>query len=189
MAKRKLILDVDTGTDDAVAIMCAALHPESGSRGVHDRQWQRRSPILHQQYASRAGVRRPRRRAGLRGARPSAGAARFSDSARRQDRQWRSWPGTADSGDDAAQAGDERRRLPDRRLQKRHRRDRAYAGRAAFQHRGDAGRLSEARRPRPRSDHHGRKPITRGTPPHRRNSTSGRTRKPPRRCLRRGFAK
>jgi inosine-uridine nucleoside N-ribohydrolase len=27
MAKRKLILDVDTGTDDAVAIMCAALHP------------------------------------------------------------------------------------------------------------------------------------------------------------------
>jgi inosine-uridine nucleoside N-ribohydrolase len=28
MTKRKLILDVDTGTDDAVAIMCAALHPE-----------------------------------------------------------------------------------------------------------------------------------------------------------------
>ncbi len=28
MAKRKLILDVDTGTDDAVAIMCAALHPD-----------------------------------------------------------------------------------------------------------------------------------------------------------------
>jgi inosine-uridine nucleoside N-ribohydrolase len=28
MPKRKLILDVDTGTDDAVAIMCAALHPE-----------------------------------------------------------------------------------------------------------------------------------------------------------------
>lgn len=28
MARRKLILDVDTGTDDAVAIMCAALHPE-----------------------------------------------------------------------------------------------------------------------------------------------------------------
>ena len=27
MARRKLILDVDTGTDDAVAIMCAALHP------------------------------------------------------------------------------------------------------------------------------------------------------------------
>ncbi len=27
MTKRKLILDVDTGTDDAVAIMCAALHP------------------------------------------------------------------------------------------------------------------------------------------------------------------
>ncbi len=26
MARRKLILDVDTGTDDAVAIMCAALH-------------------------------------------------------------------------------------------------------------------------------------------------------------------
>lgn len=28
MTKRKLILDVDTGTDDAVAIMCAALHPD-----------------------------------------------------------------------------------------------------------------------------------------------------------------
>ncbi len=28
MPKRKLILDVDTGTDDAVAIMCAALHPD-----------------------------------------------------------------------------------------------------------------------------------------------------------------
>lgn len=28
MSRRKLILDVDTGTDDAVAIMCAALHPE-----------------------------------------------------------------------------------------------------------------------------------------------------------------
>lgn len=28
MVKRKLILDVDTGTDDAVAIMCAALHPD-----------------------------------------------------------------------------------------------------------------------------------------------------------------
>jgi inosine-uridine nucleoside N-ribohydrolase len=28
MIKRKLILDVDTGTDDAVAIMCAALHPD-----------------------------------------------------------------------------------------------------------------------------------------------------------------
>lgn len=27
MSRRKLILDVDTGTDDAVAIMCAALHP------------------------------------------------------------------------------------------------------------------------------------------------------------------
>lgn len=28
MTRRKLILDVDTGTDDAVAIMCAALHPQ-----------------------------------------------------------------------------------------------------------------------------------------------------------------
>ena len=28
MPRRKLILDVDTGTDDAVAIMCAALHPD-----------------------------------------------------------------------------------------------------------------------------------------------------------------
>jgi hypothetical protein len=31
---RKLILDVDTGTDDAVAIMLAALHPELELVGV-----------------------------------------------------------------------------------------------------------------------------------------------------------
>src|SRR5271156_5741781 len=31
---RKLILDVDTGTDDAVAIMLAALHPELELSGV-----------------------------------------------------------------------------------------------------------------------------------------------------------
>ena len=34
MARRKLILDVDTGTDDAVAIMCAALHPDLELVGV-----------------------------------------------------------------------------------------------------------------------------------------------------------
>jgi len=34
MARRKLILDVDTGTDDAVAIMLAALHPDLELIGV-----------------------------------------------------------------------------------------------------------------------------------------------------------
>ena len=34
MTRRKLILDVDTGTDDAVAIMCAALHPALDLIGV-----------------------------------------------------------------------------------------------------------------------------------------------------------
>jgi len=34
MKKRKLILDVDTGTDDAVAIMLAALHPDLDLLGV-----------------------------------------------------------------------------------------------------------------------------------------------------------
>jgi inosine-uridine nucleoside N-ribohydrolase len=34
MARKKLILDVDTGTDDAVAIMLAALHPELELIGV-----------------------------------------------------------------------------------------------------------------------------------------------------------
>ncbi|HEX3347832.1 MAG TPA: nucleoside hydrolase, partial [Acetobacteraceae bacterium] len=34
MARRKLILDVDTGTDDAVAIMLATLHPALDLIGV-----------------------------------------------------------------------------------------------------------------------------------------------------------
>jgi inosine-uridine nucleoside N-ribohydrolase len=34
MTRRPLILDVDTGTDDAVAVMCAALHPDLELLGV-----------------------------------------------------------------------------------------------------------------------------------------------------------
>ena len=65
MARRKLILDVDTGTDDAVAIMCAALHPDLDLVACTTVNGNVEVRILHEQHLEGARVRRPGRRSRL----------------------------------------------------------------------------------------------------------------------------
>ena len=82
MAKRKLILDVDTGTDDAVAIMCAALHPElelvacTTVNGNVEVQYCTNNTLRALEFVGRGDI------PGLRGAEPPAGAPGLPHSAR-----------------------------------------------------------------------------------------------------------
>ena len=80
---RKLILDVDTGTDDAVAIMLAALHPELELVGCTTVNGNVAGRALHRQHAARARPYRPRRHPGVRGTRAPAGAPGFPPPAPR----------------------------------------------------------------------------------------------------------
>ena len=134
MAKRKLILDVDTGTDDAVAIMLAALHPGlelvacttvNGNREIEHTTENTLRTLDHigrGDIPVHAGLARPVGRLDF----PIPRAARD--------------PGVhfvemplAPSRSKASQT--QRGRIPDRDLSQCHRRDRSGAGRAIVQHR------------------------------------------------------
>ncbi|WP_275693230.1 nucleoside hydrolase [Nocardioides sp. TF02-7] len=57
-----VVLDCDTGSDDAVAIMLAAHHPALDLLGVTTVWGQSRRPRHHRQHAPGARAHRPRRR-------------------------------------------------------------------------------------------------------------------------------
>jgi inosine-uridine nucleoside N-ribohydrolase len=79
---RKLILDCDTGTDDAVAIMLAALHPSLELLGVTTVNGNVEVAQCTDNSLRRSRLDRTRPHTGLRGPRKTDRAQRLSDAAR-----------------------------------------------------------------------------------------------------------
>ena len=139
MAKRKLILDVDTGTDDAVAVMLAALHPAldlvgcttvNGNVEVQyctDNTLRVLDHVGRKDIPVHEGLARPL-------VRPDFPIPRATSDLAGQD----PWPDLVGSAIVAPQVRCRRGRVPDRDLSQYDRRDHAGAGGAADQHRDGA---------------------------------------------------
>jgi inosine-uridine nucleoside N-ribohydrolase len=158
MAKRKLILDVDTGTDDAVAVMLAALHPAldlvgcTTVNGNVEVQYCTDNTLRVLDHVGRKdipvyeGLARPLIRPTSRSRAPPATSRE------------RSMAGPCPCRRASRRKSDVRRgRVPGRDLSQYHGRDHAGAGGAVDQHRDGADALSQAGRPGAGDRHHGRR--------------------------------
>ena len=167
----KVILDVDTGTDDAVALMTAALSPDLELVGATTVNGNTTLDYTHGEHAPGLRLDRDARGAGLSAASIGRSPGRRSSAA---------WP-TRIHGDlldlppvsTGAAPARPRGRLADRDVPRLGRRHRALSGRAADEHRdGDPEGAADRRRD-PGDRDHGRRARPREHRRRPRSSTSG----------------